>query len=152
MRNTEKDKRSYAAVEAAKLGYGGLGYIANVLCCDPKTIQQSRQDLDNRPELGVGKVMRAGGGRKKLIRLENGLEQAFFVVLDDYTAGYGGRANARAGTLDESEPAGNCKQSGRTRLPGQPQYCPAATQEAPLHETQGAKSVGDGRAQRSQTG
>jgi hypothetical protein len=62
---SEKDKRSYAAVEAAKLGYGGLGYIANVLCCDPKTIQQGRQDLDNPPELGVGKVRRAGGGRKK---------------------------------------------------------------------------------------
>jgi hypothetical protein len=62
---SEKDQRSYAAVEVAKLGYGGLGYIAKVLGCDPKTIRLGRQELDTPPELEIGKVRRAGGGRKK---------------------------------------------------------------------------------------
>src|SRR5262245_41830533 len=32
---SEKDRRRYAAVEAAKLGHGGVEYIARVLACDP---------------------------------------------------------------------------------------------------------------------
>ena len=32
----ENDRRRYAAVEAAKLGHGGIGYIAQILQCDPK--------------------------------------------------------------------------------------------------------------------
>ena len=35
----ERDKRRYAAVESAKLGYGGVNYISQILGCDPKTIQ-----------------------------------------------------------------------------------------------------------------
>jgi hypothetical protein len=50
---SEKDRRRYAAIEAAKLGYGGLQYVATLLGCDPKTIRQGQQDLDHLPdELG----------------------------------------------------------------------------------------------------
>src|SRR4029453_14146262 len=37
---SEKDRRRYAAIEAAKLGHGGVEYIARVLGCDPQTIRQ----------------------------------------------------------------------------------------------------------------
>jgi len=37
---SEKDRRCYAAVEATKLGHGGVEYIARVLACDPKTIRR----------------------------------------------------------------------------------------------------------------
>src|SRR5580704_3970482 len=36
---SEKDRRRYAAIEAAKLGHGGTGYISTLLGCDPKTIR-----------------------------------------------------------------------------------------------------------------
>jgi hypothetical protein len=50
---SEKDRRRYAAIEAAKLGQGGIEYVATVLDCDPKTIRQGQQDLDHLPdELG----------------------------------------------------------------------------------------------------
>jgi hypothetical protein len=50
---SEKDRRRYAAIEAAKLGQGGIEYVAKVLDCDPKTIRQGQQDLDHLPdELG----------------------------------------------------------------------------------------------------
>jgi hypothetical protein len=42
----EHDRRLYAAVEAAKLGHGGLDYIAGVLDCDPKTIRRGEHDLE----------------------------------------------------------------------------------------------------------
>ena len=43
---SEKDRRRYAAIEAAKLGHGGIEYIARVLSCDPKTIRQGLKDLE----------------------------------------------------------------------------------------------------------
>ena len=46
----ENDRRRYAAVEAAKLGHGGIEYISKVLGIDPKTIRQGQRDLDDLPE------------------------------------------------------------------------------------------------------
>ncbi len=34
---SEKDSRRYAAVEAVKLGHGGIKYMAELFGCDPKT-------------------------------------------------------------------------------------------------------------------
>jgi hypothetical protein len=47
---SEKDRRRYAAIEAAKLGPGGTDYIASVLGCDPKTIRRGQHDLDSLPD------------------------------------------------------------------------------------------------------
>jgi hypothetical protein len=44
-RLSEKDRRRYAAVEAAKLDHGGLQYIAQLFGIDGKTIRQGRADL-----------------------------------------------------------------------------------------------------------
>ncbi len=43
---SEKDRRRYAAVEAAKFGHGGVEYVARLWSCDPKTIRQGMKDLD----------------------------------------------------------------------------------------------------------
>jgi hypothetical protein len=57
---SEKDRRRYAAIEAAKLGYGGNAYVATLLGCDPKTIRQGQQDLDHLPD-ELGKRVRKKG-------------------------------------------------------------------------------------------
>lgn len=57
----EKDRRRYAAVEAAKLGYGGAVYIAALLGCDVKTIRRGRRELDQPPDLPPGRVRKKGG-------------------------------------------------------------------------------------------
>ena len=57
---SEKDRRRYAAVEVAKLGHGGVEYIARVLGCDPKTIQQGRDDLEQPEDPAVGRVRKKG--------------------------------------------------------------------------------------------
>jgi len=46
----ENDRRRYAAVEAAKLGHGGIEYISRALGVDPKTIRQGQRDLEDLPE------------------------------------------------------------------------------------------------------
>jgi len=57
---SEKDRRRYAAVEAAKLGHGGIEYVARVLSCDPKTIRQGLKELDEPADPAAGRVRKKG--------------------------------------------------------------------------------------------
>ena len=57
---SEKDRRRYAAVEAAKLGHGGVEYIARVLGSDPQTIQQGREELEQPEDPAAGRVRKKG--------------------------------------------------------------------------------------------
>lgn len=56
----EKDRRRYAAVEAAKLGHGGVEYISALLGCDPKTIRHGQRDLSNLPDVPPQRCRKKG--------------------------------------------------------------------------------------------
>jgi hypothetical protein len=56
----EKDRRRYAAVEAAKLGFGGAAYISQLLGCDVKTIRRGRRELDDPALLPEGRIRKKG--------------------------------------------------------------------------------------------
>jgi hypothetical protein len=59
---SEKDRRRYAAVESEKLGHGGVQYIANLFGCDPDTIRQGAQDIEQLPQdEAQGRVRKKGG-------------------------------------------------------------------------------------------
>jgi len=63
---SEKDQRRFAALEAARLGWGGDLYIAGVLGCSTRTIARGNAELDQLPEdAAAGRVRRPGAGRKK---------------------------------------------------------------------------------------
>lgn len=84
---TEKDKRRYAAVEATKLGYGGVSYVCRLFNCDESGVKHGLQEL-TQPDLKPDKRIRqAGGGRKRKIETLPGLEQAFEEVMRPHTAG-----------------------------------------------------------------
>ena len=57
---SEKDRRRYAAVEAAKLGHGGVEYISRLLGCDPKTIRQGLKELEELEDPAAGRVRKKG--------------------------------------------------------------------------------------------
>jgi hypothetical protein len=57
----ERDRRRYAAVEARKLGHGGLSYIKRVLGCDFKTLRRGLAELDDPPNLPPGRIRKKGG-------------------------------------------------------------------------------------------
>lgn len=57
---SEKDRRRYAAVEVAKLGRGGVEYIARLLDCDPKTIRQGLDDLEQPQDPAVERIRKKG--------------------------------------------------------------------------------------------
>ena len=56
----ESDRRRYAAIEAAKLGHGGMEYVATVLGCDPKTIRAGLAELEGEGELNTGRSHKKG--------------------------------------------------------------------------------------------
>lgn len=59
---SEKDRRRYAAVEAEKLGHGGVEYIADLFGCDPHTIHHGAQDIEQLPvDAAEGRVRKKGG-------------------------------------------------------------------------------------------
>jgi len=58
----EKDQRRYAAVEAKKLGHGGIEYISSLLGCDPKTIRQGQADLNELPPVPPERCRKKGAG------------------------------------------------------------------------------------------
>lgn len=59
---SEKDRRRYAAVEAEKLGHGGVQYIADLFACDSDTIRHGAQDIEQLPaDEAEGRVRKKGG-------------------------------------------------------------------------------------------
>jgi hypothetical protein len=84
---SEKDRRRYAAIEARKLGRGGLNYIARVLGCDRHTIAQGMQERLAPETLQQTRIRRAGGGRKPSHEVIPELDTAFLQVLEAHTAG-----------------------------------------------------------------
>lgn len=59
---SEKDRRRYAAVEAEKLGYGGMQYVARLFGCDEDTIRRGVEDVAELPaDAAVDRVRKKGG-------------------------------------------------------------------------------------------
>lgn len=85
---SEKDQRRYAAVEARRLGHGGIEYVAEVLGCARRTVERGQHELDELPhDPAAGRVRRPGGGRKKKVETEPQLEHHLTSVLEVRTAG-----------------------------------------------------------------
>lgn len=84
---SERDRRRYAAIEAVKLGHGGISYISRVLGCDYRTIKLGMQELRDETALHQPRIRRPGGGRKTAFGTIEGLDEAFLRVIADHTAG-----------------------------------------------------------------
>ena len=62
---SEKDRRRYAAVEAAKLGHGCKVYLAKLFGCDPDTITVGERDVAQLPDDPArGRVRKKGRSQK----------------------------------------------------------------------------------------
>jgi len=57
---SERERRHYAAVEAAKFGHGGVRYLAQVFGCDEKTIRRGVRELAAPSKLPPGRSRKKG--------------------------------------------------------------------------------------------
>jgi hypothetical protein len=73
----EDHRRRYAAVEALKIGYGGVAYVARVLGMSRRTIYTGIRELEGmcdgdqdpplRPSGEPERARRRGGGRRRML-------------------------------------------------------------------------------------
>ena len=83
----EKSSRLYAGVEALKLPYGGISYIAELLVCSRDTVSLGIKELGEAETLPKNRNRKAGGGRKLTLEMEPDINEAFLALLQDHTAG-----------------------------------------------------------------
>ena len=84
---SEKDRRRYAAIEAKKLGHGGIVYIATLFDCDEKTIRKGINELADKESMNQATRRRSGGGRASAISNHPGIDEIFLEILREHTAG-----------------------------------------------------------------
>jgi hypothetical protein len=93
----EDHRRRYAAVEAQKIGFGGVAYISEVLAISRQTIYTGIRELEDmckddpdhpqRPSGGKDRIRRRGGGRRKEVERQAGLEGTAESILEAHSAG-----------------------------------------------------------------
>jgi len=111
---SEKDRRRYAAIEAKKLGYGGISYISGVLQCNDRTIVRGLAELEKLPAKAEKRIRLSGGGRKKVIAQQPDLDAAFLHVLENHTAGSPMDETIKWTNLSREEVAAGLQEEGFT--------------------------------------
>ncbi len=137
----ESDRRRYAAIEAAKLGHGGIEYIAARPGLRPQDDPPGARGAGGRRRAGHGPLPQKGGGRKRLIATDPAIEANFLKVLEDHTAGDPMR---HRGEVDEPVAAADRPTDHRTGNAGQSPRRLAAAPQAPLPQAEGAEEEDDG--------
>jgi hypothetical protein len=83
----EKSRRHYVALEANKLGFGGISYICRLLNCSEHTVKRGVEELSKPLPSSKDRIRLAGGGRKREIDKQVGIDEAFLEVMKSHTAG-----------------------------------------------------------------
>lgn len=84
----ERQKRLWLGVEARALGRGGVSTVARATGVSRTTVTKAVKELDDPDEaLPVGRVRRAGAGRKPLTETDPGLAEALEALVDPVTRG-----------------------------------------------------------------
>lgn len=64
----ERQKRSFLAIEAQSLGYGGISKVSRTFGADRKTISVGITELSSENNLSFQRIRKEGGGRKKKLK------------------------------------------------------------------------------------
>ena len=83
----ECSRRRWAAVESVSLGRGGVTAVARATGLSRTTIHHGMRELRGGKRAAPGRVRRAGGGRKRLVDTDPGLQSALEVLIEDSTRG-----------------------------------------------------------------
>jgi len=86
-RLSEKDRRTYSAIEAIKLPRGGKAYIAGLVGCSKKTLLRGINELKNPDTVVTDRIRKKGAGRKSSIQIIENIDAVFLKVIDDHIAG-----------------------------------------------------------------
>jgi transposase len=80
----ERQRRLYAASEAAALGHGGIATISGICGLSRVTITKGMRELNQEP-LEAGRIRNPGSGRPPLLSADPGIMDDLTYILDDST-------------------------------------------------------------------
>lgn len=83
----EKNRRLYAGVEALKLPYGGISYIARLFDCARDTVLLGIKELNGEETLPQNRNRKEGGGRTAVLDKDSDIDAIFLRLLKEHTAG-----------------------------------------------------------------
>jgi len=86
-RLSERNRRLYAGVEALKLPYGGVSYIARLFNCSRDTVLLGIKELSEEETLPQNRTRREGGGRTAVLDQGSNVDVIFLLLLKEHTAG-----------------------------------------------------------------
>jgi hypothetical protein len=111
---SEKDKRRYAAVEAKKLGHGGIKYISELFGCHRNTITEGKSELENSEvdKFNEKSIREKGGGRKSCFEQIPELDEVFLSVLKEDRAGDPMEEKTKWTHLNQAEIVERLKEKG----------------------------------------
>jgi hypothetical protein len=111
---SEKDRRTYAGIEALKLQRGGIAYISKLLECSRNTIVKGLAELKEvelRAET-ANRIRKKGAGRKPAIEKIENIDDVFLKVIDDYIAGDPMNGKIRWTNLSQKKIAERMREQG----------------------------------------
>jgi len=86
---SEKDKRIILGSDAEVLGHGGVTLVSKLSGVSRPTIILGKKELNTVIEpAGRARIRRAGGGRKKEVVKQEGLENALWLLMEPITRGH----------------------------------------------------------------
>ena len=111
---SEKDKRRYAAIEAKKMGHGGIKYISELFGCHRNTITEGKNEIENieSEKFNNQAIREKGGGRKSCNEQIPELDEAFLRVVQEHTAGDPMNTEIKWTYLNQSQIVEGLKQQG----------------------------------------
>jgi len=83
----ERMRRLVAASESLTIGFGGTSEVSRQTGVSRRAIIQGIKELDEAPSVRVGRVRRAGGGRKKTVDKDASLKTDLERLVDPVTRG-----------------------------------------------------------------
>jgi hypothetical protein len=86
-RLSEKNRRLYAGIEALKLPYGGVSYIARLFSCSRDTVLRGIKELKEEEIVDQNRDRQVGGGRKPELEKHLDIDEVFLLILKEHTAG-----------------------------------------------------------------
>jgi len=86
---SEKDQRLILASDVEVLGYGGVSLVSSLSGVSRPTITLGKKELNNEIAVAEGsKIRKIGGGRKKEIDKQVGLESTLALMMEPITRGH----------------------------------------------------------------
>ena len=83
----ERMRRLFAAAESAAVGFGGNSVVSRATGVSRRAIVEGAKELREPPAKSMGRVRRAGGGRKKAVDKDSTLKSDLEKLVDPLTRG-----------------------------------------------------------------